>query len=180
VVKFTQELAKFFLKQRAFRSMNGHDLGCKCAVCRLVLDGTLRDEAIQKLKVLQEDYSQKYGFYIHFVSDDPTVPMGVNIHTHGLYENFGHLDFQIVIILQPKIAHSILHNLVDLVRSGKKFSSGDQINGIIRNFPIKFLEAKEGNRKVLRLIFPDPQGKIDFDEINDQYKVQYYDLDPIG
>jgi hypothetical protein len=65
---------------------HNHKDGEECEACKLGLDVVLqKEQALMK----------KYGWLVHFVPGSEGVPFGMNIHTHGLLESFGHLDLQI-------------------------------------------------------------------------------------
>lgn len=117
---------------------------------------------------------RKYGWYAHFVLDDfKHAPNGVNIHTHGISASFDHPDFQICVPLNENIAQEILANLVEMIKSGKKFSADEYYFDVIETWPITFIQTSECGRTVLRLIFPDTDGCLDPDEMKDPFKIQY-------
>lgn len=106
---------------------------------------------------------EEYGWLVHFVSDEPGCPFRMNIHTHGLLENFNHTDLQICAPIGPEIAHGILINLVDLIKKGITFEPRKEYSGediIECPYSIYFAEAEECGRLVLRLIIPDSQNRI--------------------
>ena len=113
----------------------------------------------------------KFGFITHYVPDDPESPTKVNAHTHGLPESFGHKDIQIVLPLPPKDTHMIIHGLVREIKEGKKFESYIEYSEVIENYKIKFIDAIECGRPVLRLIFPDNEGNLD--SKHELYRKQY-------
>lgn len=82
-----------------------------------------------------------------------------NIHTHGM-EQYGHLDFQIVIDLGMSLAGTLLNDMGLRVQSGQKFKVGDVISDLIVGYDVKLVGAMETNRNVLRLIFPDKNGSF--------------------
>lgn len=117
---------------------------------------------------------EKFGFYIHVVpKGDDQSPTGFNAHSHGLSESFKHLDIQIVVPLPKKIALGVFHSVVDLIREGARFKVGKRYSNIILNYDVMFIPAIECNRKVLRMILPDPQGNLLKEDINDKYALQY-------
>lgn len=138
-----------------------HEDGFKCEACENGIDAMLAKEA-QMLK--------DHGWFVHFVPD-PKYPFGMNVHTHGLSDNFGHMDLQICLDMSPRTCHSILINAVESIKAGKKFESGKTYDELIqptdKKFEVLFLQAVECDRPVLRLIFPDKEGKFD-GELSDQ------------
>ena len=151
--------------------MNEHKPKCKCAVCDSVASGASREEAMQELRKWENDCVEKYGYYVHYVNSGELI----DVHTHGLVETHNHIDLQIVLPIDPKISHSVISSAVSKIEKGETFEDGQIAEGIIKNFPVKFIEAEESGRKVLRIILPDPEGKIEQDEINEKYAIQYGD-----
>ena len=130
-----------------------HQNECKCAACEGSIEQTLAD---------QKRMIEQHGWVAHYLTElDPSSPTGCNAHTHGVSDNLQHLDFQCVIPLPPEMMHSIFTTLVDRVKSGEKFEAGSRYSKIIRNFDVTFIEAVEGGRTVLRIIFPSPNGSLD-------------------
>lgn len=149
-----------------------HEIDCECQVCQANFGMSYEDRR-KKIIEQQKTYLDKYGFYVHFVFDDHTSPTKVNIHTHGLPETYQHFDFQIVVPLNSGVAHSILTTLVENVKSGVVYWDGDYASNIIRNYQVKFLETIENDRQVLRVIFPDRNGNLEFEDMELGYKSQY-------
>ncbi|MER2005838.1 MAG: DUF4262 domain-containing protein [Psychrobacillus sp.] len=103
-----------------------------------------------------------------------------NSHTHGLEENFGHLDFQMVLPINPSITESIFTILAERVKAGEVFEEGKEYYEIITNFPVHFKEFSSDSRKVLRLILPDENGKTPKDsDCKEPYNRQYEQLKDI-
>jgi hypothetical protein len=116
-------------------------------------------EAIESLRAWQDRQMATVGWYAHYVYQDPAIPAGANCHTHGLEETFGHPDFQLVIPLHPRVARGILNELVEGVKSGRRFEPGLH-TGVIRNISVLIAGTIEGGRQVLRIILPDRHGQI--------------------
>jgi hypothetical protein len=126
---------------------------CDCEMCKNGEDAFLKK---------QQEILDKYKWIAHLVIDDPEKPFGVNAHTHGLEENFDHLDLQICCAMPPETLHSILVGAVeDHIKKGGKFVSGKRYPKIIAKYDVMFLDAEECERKVLRMIFPDVNGGFD-------------------
>jgi len=130
-----------------------HENNCSCCRC---CNPELAD-AKEKLSL------KEYGWFAHYVTDDDSYPYGVNYHTHGIKENFNHSDFQIVFPIDPEVSHMILFNLINKIGHEKKTFEADKkyskISG--NDYLLTFIEVKEGNRKVLRLIVPGKDGELD-------------------
>jgi hypothetical protein len=106
---------------------------------------------------------EKYGWLVHFVYPDENNRLA-NIHTHVFEESWGHLDIQIVLPIEEKIAHYLLTNIADRVKQNEKFEVGKLYDKIINNFQVYFVLRKEKDRTVLRLILPDALGKFPNDK----------------
>jgi hypothetical protein len=145
----------------------------RCAVDKLESEGLSHEAAIDALRQKEQAQLAKHGWISHYVFDDPDTPTGINVHTHGLAENYGHPDFQLVLPLATETAWGILANLVDDVKAGRVFSAGTTAGGIIRDYNLGFAAASEGGRDVLRVIVPDPEGRTARGEIGGEYAVQY-------
>lgn len=128
-----------------------HKKHCECEICKTGID------AFQKK---QKESIDKYGWVAHYVSNDPTTPYEMNIHTHGLAEKFNHKDLQICLLLNQNTAHFILANIVDRIKKGEVFEAGKEYDNIIKKYSVIFAEAEECERPVLRIIFPNPDGSF--------------------
>ena len=137
-----------------------HKNNCEWEVCKY---GMKAVEAQEKEKM------KKYGWISHLIVGGHTA----DLHTHGIAESFGHLDLQICLPIDPKIGQSILHSVVDLIKEGKVFKDCQETDDIIENYNVMFLKVTENNRDVLRIILPDPMGKLKPEEIDEKYKIQY-------
>jgi hypothetical protein len=150
---------------------------CRCQRCEAIAAGATPAEADAQRREWAQANMQKYGWIAELVERDPDSPTGFNLHTHGLFENHDHLDFQIVVPLPAEIGHTLLVTLADRVKAGERFTPGQKVDGVIDGAGglVKLVEATEGDRRVLRVILPDPAGKLDLGEINAQYARQYRD-----
>lgn len=126
---------------------------------------------LQRLR--DEEALEKQGFYIHTPFDDPTTPIGVNIHTHGLPDTHNHLDFQIVVGLDPATVLGIFLGLVDRIKKGERFRDDQVVEGVIEDRKVKMLEVDESGRQVLRIILPDPDGEVEIDKMNENCQFQH-------
>lgn len=161
--------------------MQNHDdpEGCQCARCAAIAAGMSPDEAADAQIEWENKAIAERGFYVHYVSADSSSPTNFNAHTHGLQAFGDHLDFQLVVPLPPDTAHGIICTLVERVKSGERFVSGQNIDEVIQGFEIKLIEASEDDRRVLRIILPDPKGKLEPNEIDEKYSVQYKDVEGV-
>ena len=133
---------------------------------------------------------EKHEWVIHYVnnevcgvcSEENTKPISknaeVNIHTHGLFENYDHLDIQVSLPLQPKIICGLINDLGFKIKDGQKFSHGQRFSELIQNMDVVFYEARDGERKVLRLIIPDEKGNLERNKMNKDYQNQFWGLTP--
>jgi len=140
------------------------------------IDGETKEERMRQIQEWHMKCLKKHGWYAHFVPDE-SFPLGMNIHTHGLLEgdlHLHHLDLQIVLPLQPEVAQGVLHAVTAKIKGGKVFQDGEKYDGILKaGFLVAFAKALEGERIVLRIILPDPDGKIDKAEMDPDYARQY-------
>lgn len=109
------------------------------------------------MKKTAEDIA-KYGFAVHGVHDYPDG--FANYHTHGIAETVGHPDFQIVMPLPFDVSMSIFWTLFRRVKDGERFAAGQSADRVIKGYQVRFLEAREDGRDVLRLLLPDKNGKF--------------------
>ena len=109
-----------------------------------------------------------------YVSDADECPYGVNFHTHGVKENFGHLDFEVVFPMEFEMCHYIFFKIIEIIVAGQKFEANHTYPDVLgNNYNLKFIESQEGDRPVLRLIFPGKDGNLDEDNIHITFKKQY-------
>lgn len=145
----------------------------RCAIDDLESCGHSHEEAIAEVERRHDEIRSKGELVAHFVFDHPETPWGVEAHTHGVLESFGHPDFQIVSRLPPGAACEILGNLVESVEAGRRFAAGETAAKIIRGLDVGFAEATEGDREVLRVILPDQRGRLARGEIDPEFARQY-------
>lgn len=146
-----------------------HKEDCECDVCR---------KGIETVKKQEEDCMKEYGWYVHFVGDDTNCPYSCNAHTHGVMESFNHIDFQACIPLESEIILNLFCILIEKIKEGYSFKSGEIVTDILKDdkensVPITFAKARENDRHVLRVIFPDPELNVKEEEMIDDYKHQW-------
>jgi hypothetical protein len=108
--------------------------------------------------------SAKHGWHMHYVfdADQDRHPFGVNIHTHGLPDKFGHPDLQICLPLSQERAAALLHGVVnEYLKKGDTITPGEYYNRIAEGLVVTAIATREGDRPVVRLIFPDEEGRFD-------------------
>jgi hypothetical protein len=149
----------------------------KCSVHAAMNRGLSHEEAILASQASDAATIAKFGWCGHYVFDDVDSPTGLNIHTHGLRESYGHPDLQIVLPLAEWVAHAILINLAAEIKAGRRFAPGDVACGIIEGYFVGFAAATECGREVLRVIIPGPDGRLARGEIGGGYEVQYEGTD---
>jgi hypothetical protein len=141
------------------------------------------DEKIKAIKKKMREDIKKFGFVIHFVEGaHPEFPGFINFHTHGIEKSQKHPNFQIVIGVSDVVAHKIFWELFRKVEKGTKFKPGKDYEGIIDGFPVRFFKVKETGEEVLRVIFPDKDGRFPGDRgVNDDFGLQHVaKVEPIG
>lgn len=130
----------------------GHDEECACCSGKMTLEG---------LKKWEDDCMKKYGFFMHYV---PVQENYINAHTHGIEKTWSHPDLQIVLRVQTETINSLMHSVVDLIKAGEKIWPGRNYHKILQKYPVRFVEAEETGRKVLRMILPDKAGHFPGDD----------------
>lgn len=150
------------------------------ARCQAIASGMTPEEADAQQREWENRCLVDNGFYVHLVGQDDTSPTNFQAHTHGLDQFDDHLDFQIIIPLPPEIVHGVLTVLGERVKQGERFAAGELVEKVLQGgVKVKLVEATEDNRKVLRVVIPDPRGRVEPNEINEQYGVQYADIEGV-
>lgn len=90
-------------------------------------------------------------------------PYICNAHTHGMNQ-YGHLDFQLVISLPTREISEILNSFGLRVQAGERFKDGDFVSGIYEDCDVRLTEFQETGRKVLRIIIPDGKNRFPEEE----------------
>lgn len=139
-------------------------------------------EDAEKLIEWQKKCLLLHGWYMHYVYDDQNSPYSVNIHTHGLIENFNHPDLQVCMPLPKKIIHNIVVEIVNRIKERTLFIDKDQNYGDILagGYRVKFIDAIENGRPVLRMILPDKAGHLEYLDMGPEYQEQYVKLNNSG
>ena len=104
--------------------------------------------------------------------EDCMLPKTCNAHTHGM-EQYGHLDFQLVLRFDFREVCRILNTLGLRVQAGEKFQSGDLVYGIYDDCQVRLDEYHETGRTLLRVVIPDKNNKFPEDSrCTDWYPLQ--------
>ena len=110
---------------------------------------------------------------------DDYIQYTCNAHTHGM-EQYGHMDFQIVIRLPVQEIARILNTLAEMVRSGKRFSDNDLVPGLYDDCSIRLQTFKETGRNALRAMIPDNENRFPEDALcDDCYKLQLLETEEL-
>jgi len=137
---------------------------CECDICS-------GKESLGDAKAWEMECLKKHGWYSHIIqSGDSTTPTRYNYHTHGLPEG---KDLQIVMPLPPDDAHTIAATIANRIKAGEDIQHGSVLDEVICNFQVRLVEAEDNGRRVLRIIFPDQQGKIMPWDMAEPYLQQY-------
>jgi len=130
-----------------------------------------KERARRKHALWEMEMLASYGWYSHIV-DDPNMPTGMNFHTHGLDLSWGHRDIQIV-IPYPEICRGVSICIVESIKKGMKFQAGETYDKILKDKSVKFVNAKDGKRDVLRVIFPDLNDHLEKFNMTEPFDQQY-------
>ena len=82
-----------------------------------------------------------------------------NAHTHGM-NKYHHPDFQLVLHISDEDIGYILNSLGLRVQAGEQFHSGDLVEGVFEDCPVRLDSFQETGREVLRIIIPDSQNRF--------------------
>ncbi len=146
--------------------MSHRDTECECYACKYGEGAAIEREI---------EATEKYGWFIHMIRNDDRTATGVNYHTHGLDKKYQHPDIQIVFPMgdDAEMIGQLLWCVADLLEEGQRFKAGDTSDKVVRNHIVLFANATEGDRKVLRVIMPDPAGKCHQWEMAEPYAEQW-------
>lgn len=147
---------------------------------------------------LREDIKEKtkkYGWRVDaIISEKCETGTGVDIHTHGLMENFNHKDLECILPVEcyeedlkcimgdnditRAFVHSIyvvMEKVVERIKKGEKFKAGKCYNNINGELRIRMLSSVgTDGRDLLRIILPDLEDKLHKSlMMNEDYKKQF-------
>lgn len=140
-----------------------HEEDCQCFTCK---------NGLEAREAWIDEMMEKHGWFVDGVQD-PSYPYGIQFHTHGLMKTYEHVDLQIIFNLGLKTANKIFWSAVNQIKEGKKFSPGEEASEVIENMNVLFLPMIENQRPVLRIVFPDVNGELDKNKIEDMFKDQW-------
>lgn len=140
-----------------------HKLGCECGICQMVQEGMTYEQAWEKYREWEKEQMDKHGWIVHFVQNDERYPTNTNHHTHGLTETYNHPDLQVVVPMPAKSVHNVFIQLIERIKAGEKFKHGDVAENVVNKYSVKFHDAYEGDRHVLRVIVPDVDNNLERD-----------------
>lgn len=143
----------------------------KCEGCRAC------SETLRALLDQEKEWMDKSGFYVHLVPSSEHKNGLINAHTHGLKETQGHPDLQVVAPIQPGLVMQVIHAAANRIKDGRTYKDGVVAEGILRGMVVKFLKVRECDRDVLRIILPDPKGRVEKEEMEEAWAMQYQDPD---
>lgn len=117
----------------------------------------------------EREMLDKYGWFSHILTDDGSA------HTHGLPETSDHPDLEVRLPVNPRQRHAWLGIFAQAVKSGRRFHSDETVTDLF-SVPVRVVPRTESGRPVLRVLFPDPQGRFPGDPACDP---GYRDQDPV-
>ena len=135
---------------------------------------------MKKIREKRKKVIEEHGFSIEYAGNvygvegmDQTFP---SIHTYGLVENFNHLNLELVLPVEPKMAGYVIHQIVDEIKSGATFEAGGFFQlEMLNNIPFTFIEVRSvlTKDKMLRILLPDKESRLPDDEgCNEVYDLQ--------
>lgn len=140
--------------------------------------GIKKDKNLKKYLKWEMDMLKTYGWYVHIVQLE-TNPNLANAHTHGIFESFGHLDFQIALSLPKNVYSYIFAELVERINDDKIFTDGMIVDDLLEKYNVKFLKYTESGRDVMRIIIPDRKGNLDRFTSEEPFNMQYDDFEKV-
>lgn len=134
-------------------------------------------DKLKELKEKEEQLMMKHGFVIHNVFPSSDEDVLWSHHTHGLKENFNHMDLEIVLPIDPVIAYSVINGMVEQIREGETFEDKLVSDRVIQNYDVQLVRVNADDRELLRIVLPDVNGKFPSDkDCADIYKNQLDDI----
>jgi len=117
---------------------------------------------MNQLKIMAEA-AERLGWWEHCVPNGDKTPYGYNYHTHNFQEKFGVPDIQIVFPIDPATAHELINVIIyKIEKQGLKLKPNKYYSNIAGGgYKVKFIEAIECGRPVLRMLLPDVDGKYE-------------------
>lgn len=124
------------------------------------------ERRIQVVTERERELLENPGWFVHYVFETDAGELNgmANYHTHGLSKNFNHPDIQITLPIDPNVVHPVLNGMVRDIKNGKVFHENERSSEVLRGMDVYFKAYREGRRWVLRMLLPDPNGKLPFEE----------------
>jgi hypothetical protein len=141
-------------------------------------DGRQKRQPVSRTEIRhpnEEQHLLEYGWAMR-IMDHPSPHGPADYRTFGLERNYQVPEFQLYYPLSPGVAVSVLGTAIDLIKAGTRFKDGDTSADVLEGFSVKFVDATVGGKKMLRIILPDKQGRIERGEITGTYALQYEQL----
>jgi hypothetical protein len=133
----------------------------------------------QRYRPKKKEALALHGWYSHFVILENDRQDRVNYHTHGLAEHYGHLDFQLVLPIEPSSLHDLAARLVERVKKGERFVAGMRVSRILKNYDVLLVKMNETHRierPILRVILPDKDGNLNKGSVSSMFATQFEEL----
>jgi hypothetical protein len=144
-----------------------------CEIHRLQEAGLSFEAALATIREHDRQAIERFGWVAHHIVDSP-VPTA---HTHGLRERFDHPDLQVVLPASPETIQRLLAPVAQAVVNGRTFCAGEEATDVF-NVPVRFVARTESGRGVLRVLFPDPNGRWPDDPgVEPGYDLQLADIE---
>lgn len=126
---------------------------------------------------------REYGFKVCMVPPTPGENFSVmtDMYTQFVPENFNHPNFRVLFFEgdvnrddEYKQYHFLLHELAERVKSGERFTHGQEYFGLFKsNTPVRFITSQLGNDFFLQVLLPDPAGLFpDHPDCNPIFQLQ--------
>ena len=139
----------------------GH-VNCKCEICENGLESFQKKEA---------EMLERVGHTIRYVVDEYDCDLTGNaypsIYTHGLLQNYKHVELECVLPIDQQSAMFLLNTLAAKVKEGVSFETYEvyQIPEL-NNVPFYFIPSVQygSETPVLRVILADANNKLPNDE----------------
>ncbi|MDH6674332.1 hypothetical protein M2277_005024 [Paenibacillus sp. LBL] len=113
-------------------------------------------------KMIREEVEmlKKHGWLMHAVPASQYDGVHANYHTHGVFESWSHMDFQITLDMNPIMAHSIIEVAVENVKEGFRYGNNKVYDNILVGMPVMMKVFFECDREVMRIVLPNKKGEI--------------------
>jgi hypothetical protein len=141
-----------------------------------------------EISVLQR--REQYGWFVNRIAEDASGPGFA--YSFGLYEEFAHPEI-IIFGLAEETMHRLINDVGKQVRSGAKYSAGDQTSDLLKGYtcafgtvnPLQYCKTctwtvwfYESNRfPALQLFWPDKRNRFPWEpEFDEQLRDRQPDL----